>query len=61
MNVRKVKEDDQTDGGPVVKATQPPREAPQVGTTLAPSSTNLLPASPRPEGHRGILEAGSCF
>ncbi|CAB1452977.1 unnamed protein product, partial [Pleuronectes platessa] len=39
-NERKVKEKDrgvQTDGGPVVRATLPPRESPDVDTTLAPS------------------------
>lgn len=47
-----------TDGSPVVKATPAPPESPYVGTTFVPT---LLPASPRPEGHRGILQAGSCF
>lgn len=64
LNGRKVKEDDQggqTDGVPVVKATRLPQETPHVGTTLACSSIQLLPASPHPEGHRGILQAGSCF
>lgn len=55
LNERKVKVEDQggqTDGGPVVKATLPPRESPDVGTTLAPS----LPLSyPLHHAQRGTM------
>lgn len=45
----------------MVKATPPPQESPHVARNLGPLSGSLLAASPRPEGHRGILQAGSCF
>lgn len=55
LDERKVKEEDQggqTDGGPVVKATLPPRKSPHVGTTLAPS----LPISyPLHHAQRGTM------
>lgn len=55
LNEREVKEEDQggqTDGGPVVKATLPPRESPHVGATLAPS----LPISyPLHHAQRGTM------